>query len=62
MTMLDDETPGVEPAGEKGAAGVAPRGIHLMCVEPEVFEGSFDVELTMDGTDGISVTAVIEDR
>lgn len=41
---------------------LAPRGIHLMCLEPEVFEGSFDIELNLEGADAISVTATIEDR
>jgi len=41
---------------------LAPRGIHLMCLEPEVFEGSFEVELMIDGADAITATAIIEDR
>ena len=48
---------------EPGASGLlAPRGIHLMCIEPQVFEGSFDIELTIDGADAITTTVVIEDR
>ena len=46
--------------GESGL--LAPGGIHLMCLEPEVFEGSFDVELIINGADTISATVSIEDR
>ncbi len=48
---------------EPGASGLLePGGIHLMCIEPQVFEGSFDVELTIDGADSISTAVAIEDR
>jgi copper(I)-binding protein len=48
---------------EPGTSGLlAPGGIHVMCIEPQVFEGSFDVELTIDGADAITATVAIEDR
>jgi len=47
-------------AGESGL--LAPGGIHLMCLEPKAFEGSFDVELIINGADTISATVSIEDR
>lgn len=68
-TMMDDS--GVmamqELAGgmrlEPGTSGLlAPGGIHLMCMEPKVFEGSFDVELIIDGAHDITTTVTIEDR
>ena len=48
---------------EPGSSGLlAPGGIHLMCVEPKVFEGSFEVELIIDGAHDIAASVTIEDR
>jgi len=44
------------------SARLAPGGTHLMCLEPEVLEGSFDVELVLDGAAAIVTTVTIEDR
>ena len=41
---------------------LAPGAIHLMCMQPKVFEGTFDLELILDGADPITVAATIEDR
>jgi copper(I)-binding protein len=60
MTMRPLET-GLEL--EAGATGqLTPGAIHLMCMQPTVFEGSFDLELTLRGADPIAVSATIEDR
>jgi hypothetical protein len=68
-TMMDDS--GVMAMQEltaglrldPGTSGLlAPGGMHLMCVEPEIFEGSFDVELIIDGAHDIATTVTIEDR
>ncbi len=46
--------------GEK--AELQPGGIHLMCLEPAVFDGSFELELQFTGADPVVASVVIEER
>lgn len=44
------------------SAALEPSGMHLMCIHPEVFEGSYDLTLTLDGAPDIDIAVTIEDR
>lgn len=48
------------PPGE--SAQLEPLGMHLMCIEPTVFEGSFNVTVDIDGAPNIDIVVSIEDR
>lgn len=60
MSMEEMEAGVAVPAGE--TITLEPGGIHLMCMSPEVFTGSFEIELRFEGTDDITTTVTIEDR
>ena len=48
------------PPGE--SRQLVPGATHLMCIGPQVFEGSFDVTLSMTNTADITVNVAIEQR
>ncbi len=44
------------------SAALLPSGMHLMCIEPTVFEGSFPVTVDFGGAPDIDIVVSIEDR
>lgn len=44
------------------SAALEPLGMHLMCIEPKVFEGSFAVTVDIEGAPDIEIVVPIEDR
>jgi len=41
---------------------LGPGGIHLMCLQPAVFEGSFEVTLQLAGAEPVPIVVAIADR